>query len=307
VRSPVSYLTKLMMHMRAGTLGNRCKLAFKQARGAMFESWWARQALKTDYFDHEVEPGVLLRLYFDSAIAKDIYCHNHELAERALLRHFLRPGDTFIDVGANLGLYSILASRLLGPDGLVFSFEPDPKVFARLLFNLKANGSDNVKAFQLALSNMDETRAMQISNAGFDAYNSFGTPVRGAGTFESHDVTCVRYDSLTKIEPRMARASMIKIDVEGWERMVLQGAIEQLSRENAPLLQLEFNDQAAGSLGLSCKELHQWLNSLGYSLYTFDHRNVELVPHPLKEHYVYDNVFATKDIVSLRQRIGARA
>jgi FkbM family methyltransferase len=273
----------------------------------MLERWWARQALRTEYFDHEVEPGVLLRLHFDSAIARDIYCHNHELAERALLRRFLRPGDTFIDVGANLGLYSILASRLLGPGGLVFSFEPDPKVFARLLFNLKANGCDNVKAFQLALSNMDETRAMQISNAGFDAYNSFGTPVRGAGTFEPRDVTCVRYDSLTKTERRMAKASMIKIDVEGWERMVLHGAIEQLSRENAPLLQLEFNDQAAASVGFSCKELHQWLNSLGYSVYTFDYRNGELMPHPLKEHYVYDNVFATKDIISLRQRIGARA
>jgi len=306
MNSPVYYLQKTVTHMRAGTLRNRCELAIEQCRGSLFERRWARRALTKEYFDYEVESGMRLRLHFDSAIARDIYCHDHELAERALLRRFLRPGDTFVDVGANLGLYSVLASRLVGPDGLVFSFEPDPKVYARLLFNLEANDCSNVRTFQLALSSLDETRAMQISNAGFDAYNSFGTPVRGEGTFEAHDVACVRYDALTKVEPRMASASMIKVDVEGWESMVLHGAIEQLSRENAPLLQLEFNDQAAKSVGLPCKELYQWLNSLSYSVYTFDHKNVELAPHPLKEHYIYDNVFATKDIVSLRQRIGAR-
>jgi FkbM family methyltransferase len=301
----VYYLKKFIAHTRAGTLRKRCELALEQRREALLERWWAKQALKREYFDHEVESGVLLRLHFDSALARDIYCHNHERAERILLHRFLRPGDTFIDVGANIGLYSVLASRIVGPGGHVFSFEPDPRVYARLLFNLESNGCDNVKTFQLALSNADETRVMQISNAGFDAYNSFGAPVRGEGTFEAHDVTCMRYDSLAKIEPRMARASMIKIDVEGWEAMVLHGAIEQLCRENAPLLQLEFNDQAAKALGLSCKQIYQWLNTLHYSVYTFDHRSAELVPHPLKEHYVYDNVFATKDIASLQQRVRA--
>jgi FkbM family methyltransferase len=239
-------------------------------------------------------------------MAWDIYCHDHELAERAFLRRVLRPGDTFIDVGANLGLYSIIASRLVGPKGFVCAFEPDPVVYSRLRFNLHNNGCSNVKAFQLALSNINETRVMQISNSGYDAYNSFGTPVRGGGTFEAREVACVRYDSFVEHEPKLANPTMIKVDVEGWESMVLRGAVEHLSRENAPLLQLEFNDEAARSVGRRCSELYKWLTSLGYSIYTFDPRSRELIPHPLLNYYVYDNVLATKNIDSLKKLVGSR-
>jgi FkbM family methyltransferase len=307
VHSPIYYLAKFVKHLQRGSLRARCEQAFTQCRWALRERWWSKQAVTRKHFDYDIEPGVRLRLHFDSAIAKDIYCHDHELAERAFIRRFLRPGDTFVDVGANLGLYSIIASQLVGSDGFVCAFEPDPMVYSRLLFNLQTNSCSNVKAFQLALSNADELRAMQISNAGYDAYNSFGIPVRGDGTFETREVACVRYDSFARREPRLRSATMIKVDVEGWESMVLKGAVDSLSREPAPLLQLEFNDQAAKALGLPCSELYKWLRSLGYSIYTFDLRRQQLIPHPLLDHYVYDNVLATKDIQSLNKRIGLGA
>ena len=254
--------------------------------------------------DHEAEPGVRLRLHFDSAIARDIYCHDHEVAERAFVRLFLKPDDVFVDIGANLGLYSVLASGIVGPSGAVFSFEPDPKAYERLLFNLKANDRTNVQTFQLALSNADETRAMQISTKGFDAYNSFATPVCGEGTFQSRDVTCVSYDSFAGQHPVMQKAVMVKVDVEGWETMVVHGAKRHLSGDAAPVVMLEFNDQAAKSSGQPCCELYRWLQALGYSIYTFDARNRRLVPHPYQEHYVYDNVFAIKNLDYVTQRIG---
>lgn len=302
--SPGYLLKKFLAHLREGTLQQRFASALRERRWARRDRWWEGEGKLREFMDHEVEPGVSLRLYFDSAIAQDIYCHDHEVAERAFVRFFLRPGDVFVDIGANLGLYSVLASGLVGPGGAVFSFEPDPKTHERLLFNLKTNGCTNVQPFQCALSNADETRTMQISGAGFDAYNSFATPVRGEGTFQSREVACVSFDSFASQHPAMQKAAMVKVDVEGWEAMVLQGAKKQLSGDAAPVLLIEFNDQAAKSSGQPCSELYRWLQSLGYSMFTFEARGKRLVPLPHREHYVYDNVLAMKNTAFVTGRIG---
>lgn len=303
MKSPAYYLEKLAKHVREGTMKRRIARAMRDRRWARKDRWWEAQSKKSEFTDSEVEPGVRLRLYFDSAIAKDIYCHDHEVDERAFVRLFLRPGEVYADIGANLGLYSVIASQTVGANGAVFSFEPDPKTHERLLFNLKANDCKNVQPFQLALSNVDESRVMQISTAGFDAYNSFGTPVRGESTFKPVDVACVSFDSFAEQNPLLRNVAMMKVDVEGWESMVLRGAEKQLSGASAPVLQIEFNDQAAKALGQPCSELYRWLQKLGYSIHTFDAKNRCLVPHPYAEHYVYDNVFAVKNIEFVTARI----
>lgn len=308
MKNPVYYFEKLIKHLREGTLVKRISLAMTQQRWALRDRWWDRQGRSREFIDTEVEPGMRLRLYFDSAIARDIYCHDHEIGERAFVHRFLRPGDVFVDVGANLGLYSVIASKAVGANGSVFAFEPDPKTHGRLLFNLKANNCQNVQAFELALSSEDETRLMQVSATGYDAYNSFGTPVRGEGTFRSHEVSCVSFDSFASQMPRLHDVTMMKVDVEGFETMALRGAQKQLSGATAPVLQIEFNDQAAKSLGLPCSELYLWLQKLGYSIYTFERRTGKLIPHPYRDHYVYDNVFAIKDLEFVKSRIqGTRA
>lgn len=302
-RSPAYYLGKLVKHIREGTLERRIARKFRDLRWARLDRWWERQRRKAEFIDTNVEQGVRLRLYFDNVIDKDIYCHDHEIAERAFLRVFLRPGDVFVDIGANLGLYSILASQLVGADGSVFSFEPDPRSHERLLHNLGVNGCANVRAYQLALSNVDESRVMQVSSGGYDAYNSFGTPVRGESTFAPVEVDCVSFDSFASNHPRLSNTTMMKVDVEGWETMVLHGAEAQLSGDTAPILQVEFNDQAAKAVGQPCSELYLWLQKLGYSIYTFDAKHMKLVPHPYAEHYVYDNVFAIKCLDMVTDRI----
>ena len=306
MKSPAYYLDRLARHARAGTLGLRFRQQMTRIRHARLDKWWDRKSREHDFFDAEVEPGVTLRLHFDSAIARDIYCHDHETGERAFVRRFLRPGDVFVDVGANLGLYSIIASRRVGSDGTVFAFEPDPRTHDRLLHNLRVNECRNVRPFRLALSMEDETRLMQISTAGFDAYNSFGTPVRGDGTFKETPVTCVSFDSFAAKEPLLQRARMMKVDVEGWETMVLHGASERLSAEDAPVLLVEFNDYAAQSTGHSCSDLYRWLGERGYSIFMYDARRNELRSHPLLDHYVYDNVIAAKDLAAVKTRIEVR-
>jgi len=91
-----------------------------------------------------------------------LYLRLHRLGrmgreERATLEKIVRPGMTVLDVGGNIGLYTVLLSRLVGPAGRVISFEPDPALFALLRENCALNGCTNVEAHNLALGRRHQT------------------------------------------------------------------------------------------------------------------------------------------------------
>src|SRR5262249_20876384 len=118
---------------------------------------------KTSTFVMRLQPGVKMRLYADSELCRLIYCCNFEETERAFLNRFLRPGDIFIDVGANIGLYTLIAAARVGPSGRVVALEPTTTTFARLMDNVQLNKFSNVNCVNLALSDwsghLDLTRS----------------------------------------------------------------------------------------------------------------------------------------------------
>jgi len=101
-------------------------------------------------------------------------------------------------------------------------------------------------------------------------------------------------DRFARTHELVGRVAMMKIDVEGWESRVLEGARESFSREDAPLLQVEFTDKAAASAGSSCKELYLNLMDFGYHMFTYNPRRRELIDEPIHENYPYINLIATK-------------
>ena len=114
-----------------------------------------------------------------------------EPAETALIRSQLKPGDTFIDVGANFGYYTVLASKLVGPTGRVIAFEPDPRSFQLLERNVARNGCTNVVLEQKALADKPGTLTLHVSDSNRGAHS-----VIAAGTDNvSHtvDVPAVRW------------------------------------------------------------------------------------------------------------------
>jgi hypothetical protein len=100
---------------------------------------------------------------------------------------------------------------------------------------------------------------------------------------------------------------MMKIDVEGWENRVLDGASAKLAASDAPLLQVEFTDAAAHSAGSSCGALYQHLLDLGYIVYRYDRAGNQLVPEGLRANYPYDNLYATKHLAAENARLGGHA
>jgi FkbM family methyltransferase len=126
-----------------------------------------------------LQPGLKIRLYGDSELCRLIYCRHFEATERAFLNHFLRPGDVFVDVGANIGLFTLIAACSVGPAGRVIAFEPTSVTYARLVDNVRLKGFSNVRCVNSALSDRSGYLDLTQSTDGFDAWNSFAEPTMG--------------------------------------------------------------------------------------------------------------------------------
>ena len=170
--------------------------------------------------------GLALDVRTDDVIDRYLYLFGTwEPQVEALLRERLHAGDTFVDVGANIGYFTLLASRLVGQSGAVVAIEPFPEARARLLGNLARNGIANVRVVPMAVADEPITVTMYRGPAGNLGHTST-TPDAGSGPPE--DVRADRLDVL--VGPTLANARLIKIDVEGDELKALRSLGEQVDR-----------------------------------------------------------------------------
>jgi len=185
--------------------------------------------------------------------------------EVALLAHFLGPGSCFIDVGAQLGIYTVIGGKLVGNGGMVLSFEPAHPAFGFLQRNIELNGLRNVRAFGAALA--DQPGTAKLYHHPDASRNSIGPPARGANdplSFE--EVPVQKLDDVLK-DLRVDQVDLLKMDVEGAEELVLRGA-EWIVGLCHPKILFEINPSAASALGLSADGAWRLLSSWGYTFYT---------------------------------------
>jgi FkbM family methyltransferase len=230
----------------------------------------------------------------DSILDKMVFTNEFENDEILFLNRFLKSGDQFIDIGANSGLFTIIAAKKVEKEGQVFAFEPTDTTFKKLCENIELNKFPNIIAHQLAISSKNENLVFYSLSEGFDAWNSLAKPIINK-KYKILNVNAVQIDRLDEINVDFNNSALIKIDIEGWELNALKGGKDLLQKQNAPTLMIEFADEHARNTGTSCKELYKYLESLGYKLYKYDKLLNELVPAPNLDYY-YENIIATKKI-----------
>jgi hypothetical protein len=179
--------------------------------------------------------------------ALDLYGEFAE-GENQVLCSYARPGDVVVDIGANLGTTTLPLARAVGSAGQVLAFEPQPLIAQCLLTNLTLNDAFNVRHFAAAAGQAAGWASMQVPAVG-DASN-YGAACLGEGNLK---VPVMGLDDLG-----LERCSLIKIDVEGFEWQVLQGARETI-RSLRPVLYFEAK-RTAGTV--SCL---QWLIAQGWT------------------------------------------
>lgn len=180
------------------------------------------------------------------------------------VRANLRAGDTFVDVGAHHGLYSIHASKIVGSEGRVIAVEPNPPSLERLRANIALNRLANVTVEPVAFGQAEGKLRLYSSASENTALASLAEAnARQAGeSTQSVDVPVIPMD-VVMARLGAKRIGVIKIDTEGAEVLVLRGATETL-RMHRPVLVMEVVDHQLRNLGSSLAELEALLAAAGY-------------------------------------------
>jgi FkbM family methyltransferase len=198
------------------------------------------------------EQSTLLATLDSSAAILVAYANPPDYDEWQVWRRFLRSGDLFVDVGANIGTYSILAAER---GARVIAVEPNVENVRRLRANLDLNGYE-AEVWEIALT---DSPSMLHFTTHLDCENHIAAP----GTPNTVAVRGETFDVM--IENRHVRG--MKIDVEGAELQVLRGAGKALAAGRIELLQLEWNDYARRNYGESRHRAAELLAEHGYRLY----------------------------------------
>jgi FkbM family methyltransferase len=240
-----------------------------------------------------------IKLYKDSELSQYIYQKKFEINESSFIKAFLKKGDNFIDIGANIGYFSLMASKIVGAMGNIFAFEPSKNNLIRLNENIKLNNFSNIKTIQKAVSNSIGELDLFISNDGYDAWNTFAKPFWFKNYSTEKTFTTTLDSFISELE--ISNLKLIKIDVEGWELNVLKGAENFLKTNIEVCLLIEFVEENLETAGISCIELYNYLSDLGYLLFKINKKGLNL--EKKAENYRYENLIAAKDINVLKNNL----
>jgi len=174
------------------------------------------------------------------------YGKSYEPEIRSLFCSLINKGGTVVDIGASLGLYTLIAAKKLGNSGFVYSFEPDPIRYAKLMENIRINRLNNIKAFNVALSDREE-----------DIEIIYHHPRDG---FKKCIVKAQPLDSLN-IKP-----DLIKMDVDGAEIKILEG-MKKTMTYCRPKIICEIHPDEIAQMGYNTDDLSSLLNKVGYLAY----------------------------------------
>jgi len=214
--------------------------------------------------------GCLLSVYPHSHVGWQLYCMGtYERGLRGLMRAFIRPGDLCLDVGANIGWHTLLLSRLVGSSGHVHAFEPNPSVLKLLNENLHLNDIGNTTVHPVAVGNVNGEAFFNAPPVGSkEAGNGY---MVNSSLDEGNGVIRVPICVLDSLLLSGRPVRFIKIDVEGYEAGVLQGASHILARYR-PIVCMEQLDTHVKRAGFAAEAPTSVLRGLGYTFLSYGDR-----------------------------------
>jgi len=207
----------------------------------------------------------------------------------ALILRKLKRGDTFLDIGAHVGFFSMIAAKLVGESGSVYSFEMNPENYSRLVTNAGLNDFKNIRPHNWAVSddskpiyfwvNQDNDGGHSLWDCGKHSFNekSRVSPQK----MVSYSIALDHYDSFDKVH-------FIKMDIEGSEVLALNGMINLL-KKNLPIVTLEINNFGLSQMGHSYHDVRELMGKIGYRCWLIEGQE----PKELKidEEPKFDNVY----------------
>lgn len=215
----------------------------------------------------------------------NIYCGLHEFVDMGFLLHFLQPDDLFLDVGANIGSYTVLATAVCGAQAI--AVEPDPTTMANLRKNVNCNNQQRrVDLVQAALGADSGTIRFTL---GHDTMNR----VANSDDMSAQEVALRTLDEVVGDRS----PNLLKMDVEGFETEVVAGARRTLGKQS---LKAIITESAAPAV-------RQTLEALGFEQYSYDPFSRQLKRGPTQSFPASANFIFIRDVDAVRRRISSAA
>jgi FkbM family methyltransferase len=207
------------------------------------------------------QDGFAIRLDLSEYIQRRIFYGCHEPYEARFVARFLRPGDSFFDIGAHVGYFTLIAAREVGSGGAVHAFEPHPANFAALKENTALNAFRHVTLNQAAVSDTSGTAQIGVVDPTLLGRSTGDFTI--GGEHGSVQVECVSLDDYAgRLDARPIR--LLKIDVEGLEPAVLEGARRILSATPPDAILFEYNQAMLEAKGFAPPAVFAHLERAGY-------------------------------------------
>lgn len=188
-----------------------------------------------------------------------------------VFRDQVKEGMTVIDIGANIGYYSLIASVLSGANGRIIAYEPETENHSFLLKNIELNKLSNVTSIKKALSNKEGTSDFYITEGNMSTY----ALVDNRSASKKISVPTITLDhSLSSLG--ITKVDVIKMDIEGAEPLALEGMKETLARNRDIIIFTEFYPKAMRRLGKEPLSFLQTLHALGFSIWDIDENSKQL-------------------------------
>lgn len=253
------------------------------------------QSVGQERFVTQFEGSINFWVSLSDHIESQIFWQGVQEGDRGevkLLKSLLAPQSVFIDVGANIGAFSLMAARRL-PQGKVHSFEPSPYHIKKLNSNLLLNRFNNIQIHPVALSSKLGPAKLyfpkskgSLENTGMASQFEFDVM-----SYRIEDIECVRLDDYLE-SYNISKVNIIKIDVEGAELDVLIGARQTIYR-NRPHVLMEVNSDHLHRAGRNFYEVIDFWNSANYKIYKIGH-GAELTPiHVVSDFCFHQNIYCS--------------
>lgn len=268
-------------------------------RSVRVRLWPILKRLNVKFID-ELE-NARFRFVTTERISELAYCHFHESQELRIAKNFLEEGDMFLDVGANIGLFSCIASRKCGLSGLIVSVEPNQDVLPRLIENILLNDATNICIISAGAGAQDGLGVLRSPSSDLSAFSSM-VEVSGSGQWKKRIIPVMTLDSLWDGILHRKAVAYLKIDVEGLEYDVINGAKQLLISNHPPIVQFEVNHHAYSAHGVTEMDVVGIFIKHGFRVYRLD-RNADKGVSEYKECVAQvqsENLFAVPQILDVR-------
>ncbi|MCI0707129.1 MAG: FkbM family methyltransferase [Ignavibacteriae bacterium] len=239
------------------------------------------------------------KMFLDSSDSLRLSFHNgiYEEFETNLIKKEVKAGDVILDIGANIGYYTLIFARLVGDTGKVFAFEPDPTNFSLLKKNVEINGYKNVILIQKAVSNKSETLKLYLCEDNRGDHRIYDS----GDSRQSVEIESLVMDEY--FQHNGQKINFIKMDIQGAELRAVSGMANILKQNKSVKIISEFWPYGLTTSGASPVVYLELFTNNGFKLYELNEKNKKLdsvnIQELLQAYTIekknYTNIFCVRD------------